>query len=163
MIRFGRLGLLIVAIGGFVSAHALVQTGNATVLPVPTVTVPTLPADDADAARALPADADRDGADPPRAADLDGAAAGAPATGDATSCDDTARAALRAASRPAGDHDDHGASARRRRDPGVEERPLHPRRAGSRRIAADLRPACRFRHGRRVLARPRPLHGRPGR
>ena len=43
MIRFGRLILFVVAIGGFVSAHALVQTGNAMEVPVPTVTVPSLP------------------------------------------------------------------------------------------------------------------------
>ena len=43
MIRLGRLALLLVAIGGFVSAHALVQKGNAAEVPVPTVTVPSLP------------------------------------------------------------------------------------------------------------------------
>jgi len=43
LIRFGRLILFVVAIGGFVSAHALVQTSNAMEAPVPTVTVPSLP------------------------------------------------------------------------------------------------------------------------
>jgi hypothetical protein len=43
LIRLGRLALLIVAIGGFAAAHALVQAGNAMEVPVPTVTVPSLP------------------------------------------------------------------------------------------------------------------------
>ena len=43
MIRFGRLVLFVVALGGFVCAHVLVQTSNAMEVPVPTVTTPTVP------------------------------------------------------------------------------------------------------------------------
>ena len=41
MIRFGRLVLFVIAIGGFVCAHVLVKAGNAMEVPVPTVIVPT--------------------------------------------------------------------------------------------------------------------------